>query len=309
MGRKRKHGRPVHGWINLDKPVGLTSTRAVGRVRRVFDARKAGHAGTLDPLASGVLPVALGEATKTAPYAVDGEKVYRFTVRFGEARATDDAEGDVIETSDARPADEEIILALPRFTGDVMQVPPQFSAVKVDGERAYDIARDGGKVELEPREVEVHGLHLVERPDADTAVLEARTGKGFYIRALARDLSKTLGTVGHVSELRRLQVAGFHENDAISLESLEALEHSARASQALSPCETALDDIPALAVTEAEARRLMTGQPLAAPPVLGRRAAGDVKQGDVVSAMSKNRLVALAEIQGGAIRPFRVFNL
>jgi len=306
---RRKKGDPVHGWINLDKPLDVTSTQAVGRVRRALGAQKAGHAGTLDPLATGILPIALGEATKTVPYAMDADKVYRFEVEFGKETDTCDREGEVITTSDVRPSAEQIEAVLPEFTGEISQVPPKFSAIKINGERAYDLARYGEEVKLEARTVDVFELRLIEMPDEAHAVFEAETGKGFYVRSFARDLGVRLETVAHISMLRRARVGNFDESYAISLESLEALGHSARHSETLLPCETALDDIPALAITEVEARRLKQGQPIAALPVLSRQSDLDIEQGDVVAAMSFDRLVALAEVQGGEIRPSRVLNL
>src|SRR5580704_2761996 len=202
-GQRRRLKLDIHGWVVLDKPVGMTSTHAVSAVRRLTSARRAGHAGTLDPLASGCLPIALGEATKTVPFVMEGRKRYRFTVRWGEERDTDDAEGRVVETSVSRPGEADIRSLLPRFTGTIAQVPPRFSAIKVDGERAYDLARDGEVVELEARPVEIGRLELVERPDADHAVFEAECGKGTYVRALARDMGRILGTFGHVCALRR----------------------------------------------------------------------------------------------------------
>src|SRR5262245_19612222 len=221
MARRRK-GKAVHGWLVLDKPAGMTSTQAVATVRRLHDARQAGHAGTLDPLATGVLPIALGEATKTMPYAVDGTKHYRFTVRWGAGTDTDDAEGRIVASSDARPARAAIEALLPRFTGDILQTPPAFSAIKVDGARAYDLAREGETVELEPRTVRIDHLMLLEAPAPDTAVLEARCGKGTYVRALARDMGRALGCLGHLVALRRTLVAPFAEAQAVSLETLEA---------------------------------------------------------------------------------------
>ena len=308
MGRRRK-GDPVHGWINLDKPKGVTSTQAVGRVKRLLNAAKVGHGGTLDPLASGILPIALGEATKTVAWAMDGEKEYVFTIKFGEATATDDREGAVTTKSDVRPSDAQISAVLPTFLGEIDQVPPRYSAIKIDGERAYDKARDGEDFAMKSRRVTIHDLVLEDRPDADHAVVRCRSGKGVYVRSLARDISVALGTVGHVAELRRTAVGPFREKDAISLENLEALGHSARDSGPLLPVETALDDIPALALTEAEARRLTQGQAIPALPVASRSPFKDISQGDMVSTMFGNRLVALAEIKGGEIRPVRVMNL
>ena len=211
----KRDKRDVHGWVVLDKPVGMTSTHAVSIMKRLFSARRCGHAGTLDPLASGALPIAMGEATKTVPFVMDGRKLYRFTVRWGEERDTDDAEGRVTETSDRRPTADEIRAQLPAFTGAIQQVPPRFSAIKIEGERAYDLARDGEVVELKARPVEISRLEVVETPDADHTVLEAECGKGTYVRALARDLGRALGCFGHVSALRRVAVgavrAGIHD--------------------------------------------------------------------------------------------------
>src|SRR5271155_4808010 len=262
---KKRQKRDVHGWVVLDKPVGMTSTHAVAVIKRLFSAKRAGHAGTLDPLASGCLPIALGEATKTVPFVVDGRKTYIFTVRFGEERDTDDAEGRVVATSDGRPDAAAIRALLPRFTGTIEQVPPRYSAIKIDGERAYDLARGGETVELAPRPVTIHHLKLVDMPDSDHAVLAAECGKGTYVRALARDLGRALGVLGHVSALRRNRVSPFAEEDMISLERLESLCHRAAAGEGnladiLLPVETALDDIPALAVSPADAARLTRGQ-------------------------------------------------
>ena len=306
--RPKREKRDVNGWLVLDKPVGMTSTHAVAVVRRRFAAKRAGHAGTLDPLASGCLPIALGEATKTVPFVMDGRKRYRFTVRWGEERDTDDAEGRVVETSAARPHEADIRAALPRFTGTIAQVPPRFSAIKVEGERAYDLARDGEMVELEARPVEIGRLELVERPDADHAVFEAECGKGTYVRALARDLGRVLGTFGHVCALRRTAVGPFGPDDMISLERLEPLWHRAAAGEAsladaLKPVETALADIPALAVSRADAARLQRGQ-----AVLLRGRDAPIIRGAVYVTAS-GLLVALAEVDHGEIVPKRVFNL
>ncbi len=308
MGRKRR-GRAVHGWMVIDKPAGMTSAAVVGKARRLTGAAKVGHGGTLDPLATGVLPLAFGEATKTVAWAMDGAKVYRFTVRWGEARATDDAEGAVTATSDARPTIEEIASVLPRFIGDIDQVPPAYSAVKVSGKRAYALARDNQPVDLPPRSVIIHRLELIGAPDADHAQFEAETGKGAYMRSLARDLAVAVGTVGHIEKLRRTRVGPFAKEDAISLEKLAALGHSAPLADYLLPVETALDVIPALVLTEAEARRLQRGQPLPVLPVASRSPLTDIAQGAVVCAMAEGRLVALARIRGGEIWPLRVLNV
>src|SRR5688572_16138055 len=264
--RRRDKGRKVDGWLVLDKPVGMTSTEAVARVKRLFGAAKAGHAGTLDPLASGSLPIALGEATKTVAFVMDGRKVYRFTVRWGEEMPTDDTESAMVARSEVRPSEAEIRKILPEFTGRISQVPPRFSAIKIAGERAYDLARDGETVELEPREIAVHRLDLVGMPDPDTSIFLAECGKGTYVRALARDMGRRLGTFGHVASLRRLVVGPFGEEHMIPLEKLDELRHKAGASdgalaaEALYSVATALDGIPALAMTEKDAARLKRGQ-------------------------------------------------
>jgi tRNA pseudouridine55 synthase len=304
----KKKKRDVHGWVVLDKPVGMTSTHAVAVIKHLFAAKRAGHAGTLDPLASGSLPIALGEATKTVPFVVDSRKTYVFTVRWGEERDTDDAEGRVIERSDVRPDATAIRAALPGFTGTIEQVPPRYSAIKIAGERAYDLAREGEIVEIAPRAVTIHRLELLETPDPDHAVLAAECGKGTYVRALARDLGRMLGTFGYVAALRRSRVGPFGERDMISLERIETLCHRAAAGEGnfadtLLPIETALDDIPALAVSPADAARLHRGQ---AVLLRGRDAA--VFRG-LVQVAASGQLVALAEVDRGEIIPKRVFNL
>ena len=306
--QRKREKRDVHGWLILDKPVGMTSTHAVSVVRRLFTARRAGHAGTLDPLASGCLPIALGEATKTVPFVMDGRKSYRFTVRWGEERDTDDAEGRVVETASVRPAPDDIRALIPRFTGTIEQVPPRFSAIKIDGERAYDLAREGETVELEARPVEIHRLELIETPDPNHAMLAAQCGKGTYVRALARDLGRLLGCLGHVAALRRTIVGPFGEPHMISLERLESLCHRAAVGEGnlaelLLPVETALDDIPALAVSRADAARLQRGQ-----AVLMRGRDAPVLRGQVSVTVS-GRLIALSEVDRGEIVPKRVFNL
>jgi tRNA pseudouridine55 synthase len=301
----RGGARPLHGWLVLDKPLGMSSAQAVARVRRLTGAAKAGHGGTLDPLATGVLPIALGEATKTVAWAMAGRKTYRFTVRWGEARATDDAEGEVVGRSDVRPNRAAIEAVLPRFTGRVVQMPPRFSALKVAGRRAYALARAEAAVELAPREVEIASLRLVEIPDPDHAEFLAEVGKGTYIRALARDLAAALGTCGHVAALRRTAVGRFAEDHAIGLDKLEEIGHGPALFTHLLPIETALDDIPALALSEAEAARLRQGQAIA----LGSSGERVLTQGEMVCATSGGRLVALAEVRGERLRPVRVFNL
>jgi tRNA pseudouridine55 synthase len=299
---RRKKGEKVDGWVVLDKPLGMGSTKAVGRVRWLFDAQKAGHGGTLDPLASGVLPIALGEATKTVPFVMDGRKEYRFTLRFGEARSTEDAEGEVTASSPVRPTDAAIRDALTAFIGEIEQTPPAFSALKIDGQRAYDLARAGQVVEMKPRPVTVERLELLARPDADHADFVVGCGKGTYIRSLGRDLALALGTVGHLSALRRTVCGPFREEVAISLSKLEALGHIPPLLGALAPVETALDDIPALALTETQADQLRHGQ-----PVLLTR---DVPpSGALVRAEQGSRLIALVRSDGVALQPVRVFNL
>jgi len=306
MGRS-KRGEPVHGWLVLDKPEGMTSTSAVGLVKRLFNARKAGHAGTLDPLATGILPIAFGEATKTVSFAMDGRKAYRFTVRWGVETDTDDSEGTAVAESAVRPESAAIEAALPRFMGRIEQTPPRFSAIKVAGERAYDLAREGEEVTLAPRAVEIEGLRLVGRPDADHAQFEAECGKGTYVRALARDLGRALGAYGHVSALRRTRVGPFTEDRMIPLEKLKELSHKDAGHEALRACllpvETALDDIPALAVGSTEAQRLKQGQPVI---VRGRDAPVDQ---DWVLVRWRGEPIALAAVAEGLIRPKRVFNL
>lgn len=304
MARRRK-GNSVHGWVVLDKPCGLTSTQAVGRVRRIFSARKAGHAGTLDPLATGVLPIALGEATKTVPYLTNTRKSYSFTVKWGEATTTDDGEGAVIATSSVRPDERAVAEALARFVGDISQVPPAFSAVKVDGARAYDLARAGEEVHLEPRTVTVYEARLIEVIDEDRASFEVVCGKGAYVRALARDLARALGTVGHAAGLRRTAVGPFETPHAIPLDKLEELGHSGAASRELKPVETVLDDIPALAVTGLEAQRLRHGQTIS----LLKGHVEQVREDEVACAMQDSRAVALGEVRAGQFHPTRIFNL
>ncbi len=308
MARKRR-GRPVHGWVVVDKPVGLTSTQVVGRVRRIFDARKVGHGGTLDPMASGLLPIALGEATKTVSYVMDGEKTYRFTVRWGQATDSDDAEGAVTAESPHRPDEAEIRAVLPDFTGRLSQVPPAFSAVKVSGRRAYDLARAQVEFELSARDITITRLELLDCPDADHAVFEAECGKGAYMRALARDLGVALGTRGHIAALRRISVGPFAESDAISLETLESLGHSAAAFEHLYPVGAALDDIPALSLTESEANRLRCGQAVSLSARADRERIRHLSQGAVVCATAADTPVALARYEAGEIRPIRVLNL
>jgi tRNA pseudouridine55 synthase len=306
---RRRRGQKVDGWLILDKHAGITSTSAVAAVRRFFDAAKAGHGGTLDPLATGLLPIALGEATKTVPYVMDGMKTYRFTLKFGEARATDDAEGAVIATSERRPEDDEIRAALAEFRGTIMQRPPIYSALKIDGQRAYDLARAGEAVELAPREALIERFELIGRPDADHALFEVRSGKGAYMRSLARDLAEAVGSRGHVSALRRIAVGPFGEVHGISLDSLEALGHIAAASRHLLPVATALDDIPALAVSDSEASRLRCGQAVGPIRRQDLERIGQFESGAIFCAKSGGMPVALVRLEAGDLRPVRVLNL
>ena len=306
---RRKKGLAIHGWVILDKPLGMTSTQAVGAVRRAFNAQKAGHAGTLDPLATGILPIALGEATKTVPFAVDGEKAYRFTVQWGAETATDDAEGAILKTSEASAPRAQIEALLPQFLGQIMQTPPAYSAIKIDGERAYDLARAGEEVELQPRGVFVERLAISEHDDTERrTTFEAECGKGTYVRAIARDIGRLLGCFGHVIALRRTRVGPFEETDAVTLESLQsAASPDAGTAEALaamlSPCESALADLPELLVSQTDAASLTRGQ---AVIIRGRDA--PILTGPAY-ATSKGRLIALGELDRGALHPTRVFNI
>ena len=310
MGRRKK-GDPVHGWVCLDKPLELGSTGAVGKVRAMLKAQKAGHAGTLDPLATGVLPIALGEATKTMPFVADSSKSYRFTVRWGLQTTTLDLEGEVCATSDVRPTVEAATEALKAFVGEIQQVPPAFSAIKIDGERAYDLARAGEAPEMVARPVTIHAARVVGGDDADHLTVEIDCGKGTYVRSLARDLALALGTVGHVSALRRTRVGPFSESMAISLESFAQLVHTGAASKALLPVETALDDIPAHAVTAEDAFKLAQGRQVVLLPRQVEALQAQLKSSAdrTVSAFHEGRLVALCELQVGWLSPVRVFNL
>jgi tRNA pseudouridine55 synthase len=303
MARRRK-GLPVHGWLIFDKPQGMTSTQAVSRVKRLYDAAKAGHAGTLDPLATGVLPIALGEATKTVPFVVEGSKDYRFTVQFGAETDTDDAEGSVVATSGVRATSAEIEAALPHFTGEIIQVPPRFSALKVAGARAYDLAREKEEFELAPRRVSIARLELIAHPDQDHGVIEASCGKGTYVRALARDLGRALGTRGHVAALRRTAVGPFMADGAVTVDELTALARDGvLAAPILLPVAAGLAALPALAVSRADAARLARGQ-----AVLLRGRDAPILQG-VIAVSTQGELIALAEAEQGELRPRRIFNL
>jgi tRNA pseudouridine55 synthase len=315
MGRRRK-GDPVSGWIVLDKPIDLGSTQAVSRVRRAFNAQKAGHAGTLDPLATGVLPIALGEATKTVPFLMDADKTYRFTVEWGVETASFDREGAVTATSDARPTPEATAEALMAFVGEIEQVPPAFSAIKVDGERAYDLAREGVELDLAARTVVIRRAEVTDAPDADHVEIEIDCGKGTYVRALARDLAAALGTKAHVSALRRTRVGPFRQDRAVTLELLEDLCNRDGGSEVLLPVETALDDIPALAVTAEDAFRLSQGRPIVLLPrqveTLKARLSspdGASPASRIVLAVRDGSAVSICEMRAGQLRPTRVFNL
>jgi tRNA pseudouridine55 synthase len=315
MGRRRK-GRPVSGWVILDKPRALGSTQAVGRVRRAFEAQKAGHAGTLDPMATGVLPIALGEATKTVPYLVDSDKAYCFTIAWGVSTASFDAEGAVTETSAVRPPPAAVAAALADFVGEIDQIPPAFSAVKVDGERAYALARAGVAVDLAPRAVVIHAAQVIDALDADHVTIEVTCGKGTYVRGLARDLAGRLGACGHVCQLRRTRVGPFVLENAVTLEQLERLCHTGRGLEALASVETALDDIPALAVTDEEAFRLSQGRPIVLLPRQVETLKARLSTLDGVGFASRTVLAmrasgpaAICEVRAGQLRPVRVFNL
>ncbi len=304
---RRRRGRPLDGWLIVDKPPALTSTDVVNRVRRGFDAQKVGHGGTLDPLATGVLPLAFGAATKTVSYVMDGTKVYRFTLRLGEARDTDDADGAVTERSDHRPSNAELEAALPALRGDIMQIPPAYSAIKIAGERAYDMAREGRAPVLEPRPARVDRFELIERPDDDTAIFEVQSGKGVYMRSLARDLARACDTFGHVAALRRLRVGPFDIADAIPLDKLLAPSDTPPAySDLLLPVATALADIPALALTEAEASDLSHGQALNLTHLTDRIPHEADPQGGLARAMAGSRVLGLCRLEAGWLRPERM---
>jgi tRNA pseudouridine55 synthase len=295
---RRSKGRPITGWIVVDKPQGMTSAHAVARVKRALDAAKVGHAGTLDPLATGVLPMALGEATKLMSYAMDGSKTYRFTVQWGEGRDTDDSEGAVTATSDVRPTQDQIEAVLPEFTGLIQQKPPSYSAIKVDGERAYDLSREGAPPDLPAREVDVKRFALLAA-HPDSAEFELDCGKGTYVRSLARDIARRLDTYGHVTALRRTRVGPFREADSFSLDKIGELGNSAPPCGLLLPIETPLDDIPAVAVMESEADRLRHGQPVFVPRQL---------DGDVVIKVS-GKAIGIGVLEDGTLKPKRLFNL
>ncbi|WP_306044347.1 tRNA pseudouridine(55) synthase TruB [Nioella sp. MMSF_3534] len=300
MGRRRK-GRDIHGWLVVDKPAGLTSTAVVNKVRWAFDAKKAGHAGTLDPDATGVLAVALGEATKTVPFITDAMKAYVFTVSFGAATNTDDAEGEVIQTSDLRPTDDQIVEALKGFEGDIMQVPPKFSAVKIDGERAYKLARDDEEFEIAARPLYVESLTLLSRPDADHAELEMVCGKGGYVRSIARDLGEALGCLGHVQKLRRVWSGPFDVEDAVAFSMVEDMAKDPALDAHLLPLQVGLDDLPELRANDLGYARLKNGNP--------GQVLGTAEYGEEVWVSYKGTPVAVGIYRGGEVHPSRVFNL
>ena len=299
MGRRNNKGTPIHGWMVIDKPLGMSSAKVVAEVKYKTGAAKVGHGGTLDPLATGLLPIALGEATKTSAWAMDGSKTYTFVIRWGQSTTTEDAEGDVVETSDVRPSPARTEAALEHFIGDIEQMPPAFSALKIDGERAYKKARRGEKVELKSRTVTINGLRVLKYIDNDHTEFEAECGKGTYIRSLARDIALHLGTVGHIAVLRRTRVGPFEIKRAISLDSLNDLGHNYALNSYLLPVETALADIPALPLTGPQAERLHQGQTVR---VL------DAPDGPCL-AMADGKAIALATVDNGEVKPQRVFNL
>ena len=303
----KTRGQPVHGWVVLDKPLGMTSTQAVGKIRRLFSAEKAGHGGTLDPLATGLLPIALGEATKTVQWTMDGRKIYRFEVSWGAERSTDDMEGVVIAQSEARPTKNSIESILSRFQGVILQAPPAFSAIKIGGARAYDLARAGEKIAMAERPVAIEKLVLANCPDRDHAVFEVTCGKGTYVRSLARDMGRKLGCLGHVSMLRRIAVGPFTEADMIPLDKLMEMSHKPLGNNAengvLRPLETVLDGIPALALKDVEAQRLKQGQ-----SILLRGANAPIAC-DAVLVTWGSKPLGICSIEQGALKPKRLFNL
>ncbi|WP_420960407.1 tRNA pseudouridine(55) synthase TruB [Brucella sp. IR073] len=318
--RGKKKGRPISGWVVFDKPKGMGSTEAVSKIKWLFNAEKAGHAGTLDPLASGMLPIALGEATKTVPYVMDGAKIYRFTVAWGEERSTDDLEGGVTQTSDKRPTKDEISALLPRYTGVIQQVPPQFSAIKIAGERAYDLAREGESIEIPAREVEIGRLEIVDMPDETHTVFEVECGKGTYVRSLARDMGRDLSCYGHISDLRRVEVAPFTPEDLVTLEELEAAwpplpprdaeedGTAPRPRRDFSALDAlvidtgaALDCLPQMALSDEQAHRIRMGNPII---LRGRDAPVEADEACVTI---RGKLLAIGYIEQGQFKPKRVF--
>lgn len=317
MARQRKKkGDPVHGWLNLFKPVGMTSTQAVGICKRLFNAQKVGHGGTLDPLADGILPLAFGEATKTVQYAMDADKEYVFTIQWGVSTASQDAEGEVTATSDVRPEPAAIGEALARFVGDIQQIPPKYSAIKVDGERAYDLAREGEAFELKARDVVVFEADVVEIIDADRTQFRMVTGKGFYIRALVRDLAAALGAEGHVIQLRRTRVGPFAEAQSVSMTEIEAMDDPEACRQRLLPLQVALDDVPAIEITAADASKLRLGNEVALLPHQVEQfqsdrdeLLGDDSDDRLAVAIHADRAIAMGEVRAGRFQPSRVFQV
>jgi tRNA pseudouridine55 synthase len=327
MARKKK-GNPIHGWINFHKPVGMTSTQAVGKIRRAVNAQKVGHGGTLDPLASGVLPIALGEATKTVNYIQDAMKIYEFEVTWGEQRTTDDAEGEIINQSDERPTIKQITALLPQFIGEIEQLPPQFSAIKIDGERAYDIARDGEHADIKPRQVFIHSFEIIEDLSGRSAPARLRQnetkfritcGKGTYVRSLARDMGQILGCFGYISALKRTKVGVFDLEDAISLDIFDQMIDNPTQEKDLSgfvlPLQTVLDDIPVLAMKDQEAKLLKNGNPVSflSKPDLSRleNAGIDWKSDEIYTALAlyDDQALAMIDIDGAQIQPRKVFQI
>ena len=309
---RKKKGLPVHGWLNVDKPADVTSTQVVGILKRLFNAQKAGHGGTLDPLADGILPIAFGEATKTVQWAMDADKEYVFTVEWGRTTDTLDAEGKVIATSGVRPQRDAIEAALEAFEGAISQVPPKYSAIKVDGERAYDLARDGEAFEIPSRVVVVHEARLIDMPDASHAVFHIRSGKGFYVRALARDIAAALGCEGHVSKLRRIRVGVMHEGAAVALADLEAMEDREQLLKTLMPVEAVLDDVPDVEISDEDAAAIRQGREvMLLPHVVERwRAEKNPDPEDRLAlAMARDEAVAMGEIRAGRFQPVRVFQM
>jgi tRNA pseudouridine55 synthase len=311
LARKRK-GLPVHGWLNVDKPVDVTSTQVVGILKRLFNAQKCGHGGTLDPLADGILPIAFGEATKTVQWAMDADKEYVFTIEWGRTTSTLDAEGEIVATSDVRPTQDAIEDALEQFEGDIEQVPPKYSAIKVDGERAYDLARDGEEFEIPSRKVTVYEARLLEIPDVDHAVIHVRSGKGFYVRALARDLAAALGCEGHVSQLRRIRVGVMHEGAAVKLAELEAMESRDDLLKTLAPIEAVLDDVPEVEISAEDAAMIRQGREVMLLPHVveqWRLEKDPDPDNRIALAMDGDTAVAMGEIRAGRFQPNRVFQM
>lgn len=314
MARQRKRkGDPVHGWIAVDKPLDMTSTQVVGRLKRLFNAQKVGHGGTLDPLADGILPIAFGEATKTAQWAMDCDKEYVFTIEWGTSTSSHDKEGEVTARSDVRPSHDDIRAAIPAFIGEIEQVPPKFSAIKIDGERAYDLARDGEAFEIPSRQVSVYEAELLAASTQDHAVIRVVSGKGFYVRALARDLARALGAQGHVSQLRRTRVGAMDEDGALTLAAIEALGADKSALLgALSPIATVLSDLPQIEVDTGDAAAIRHGREIVLLPHINQKIRDMCRPGSddrTAFATCDGIAVALGEVRAGRFKPARVFQL